>query len=261
MNHRMFALSGSALFLLAVGCASSDDVVAGDDADITATSHGDAVAACVKTEEQGLADSDLYGVIAAHEKGEACLKKANDKTIAQINKRRGQTVATDRFNAFRTAQANFCDAAPNEPIPPTTSGTAIQAGCKRDAEYNLAMLLQLNGQLGGSTTMCARVTKCIPRPLAMDRCLASVESAYTWNGPVSKLDTCLSTEVTSKATSYASRASAATIAKAFTASQSLCDAITYKAGQDAKTRESATGVCRTNAASVLYNSLVASNEQ
>ncbi|MFO0665453.1 MAG: hypothetical protein U0174_15970 [Polyangiaceae bacterium] len=240
------ALALTALF----GCASADDTAGAEtDADITAAQHAQAIAACEKTEKQAIGrDGSMYGIIAAMEKSQACFQKANDKSIAQLDKRRRTTIAKQRFEAFRTSRFEFCDA-PTQGQSQGTSGYSVQVGCRRDAEYDLAIFLELHAQLGGtSTAPCSQFT-C--HPLAAEIKACSTKRTQT-RGTLETLSRCEEDALAARISSVDLSIPPGTLSAAVNAGNEFCDFVTFKVGRDRAGNEDASAACRTDVTSALY---------
>ena len=159
MSPRSIVLAGSFLLAsLAVGCAAptdSEDVASGEGA-ITQAAHAAKVKACIATQDRALEKAVAQNamnqaVFAARD----CIAKANDKTIANIEKNAkeigspnvGQVKA--QFQAFRDAYGEACqviaDAGDNAG---GSLGRLEQAGCLRDREATLAALIDAYVDLG-----------------------------------------------------------------------------------------------------------------
>ncbi|MFO0666035.1 MAG: hypothetical protein U0174_18935 [Polyangiaceae bacterium] len=185
MKHRSWAMLGALCVLFNQGCGSEDSS-SSDSAedDIRASTHGKAILACEQAEQETLRrDASDDSRFAAAKKLKTCMAAANDRTLRQIDVRRGSSapVTHVQFAAYRSDFTAACDEyffVHPQSIVPRNAAT-----CGAEAEYNLARLLQNDGNLGGAVEPTLQ--------------FAPWRSACLASGSVSQMRACAESEVRS----------------------------------------------------------------
>lgn len=159
---RSFTLVGSIVLsslTFAIGCAApaGDDDVSSDQDAITQPQHAAKVKACLAAQDKALDRAGAQSEMNQAVYGAAnCIAKANDGTIARIEKNAKQIQSSSvgqvkaQIQAYRAASADACEVIGDSGDSAGGSLGRLELGeCHRDREATLAALIDAYVDLGG----------------------------------------------------------------------------------------------------------------